>query len=951
MSKKIKVVYDAAPTAGDDTTTEGYTPFDDGSDAEKARSDTQLAEVIRVRLGLDDPPAQPGDTTAPVISSFSATIDPDTLVADLLWQVSDNVAVTGWIVKEDDSTLPASDDSDWEVSEPDTFELSNYNSHTLTVRARDAAVNVSSPVTITIQGEETTGSPPTVDSFSTTNPAADSSVFGFTLDASNATHYKFIYNSNTPPLVGDSGWTAETFASPLSSSATLDSFVDSTVYAYVKDATDVSPALTSFVDVTTAGDTSGSDWLWANDPSTIVAYDGVVSFSGSGSLAINGITSSKGLLDAEEIGRTGNGVDNNNAMLTIAGTYTTVDITNMSILNGRGASILFNGLDGATITIRNNKFGVCNIDGEAANFLQKNALVFEDCDNCTIKIYGNWFNQSDGVMHLNLCNSSSLSVKHNFIDGFQVNTTAATPSWLKGVSFIAGQFGSITGDLTENIIYDSSNVRSGEDIINANALRGTSDVSPFLMTRNRFWKRIGGAAAAFQLGDGAYNSYIYVDENTMIDCNTFGQFSAGHHHKFINNKGYTSELYPAFLYGFAFQVQRNGVDQGKLHDCTLENNTFLHFTDPDTGVLEERGVWFPRWGSDQLRPNHGECISTCDDADNTTPTGFSNNEISHSAWSNGQGKSELWRASWNTFSYAGSNGLTPTISYDSPWIGDGGSQNFTVANATSVDFGDGANSSDIQTHDVISLGIGGVTPYTISSVSAGTNCAVSNNVTGVIWTAGSTDGGAFTYTVTLQDDTGATATGTISGTLASVSATQDYFDQDGADYIAINPLNYDETYERGGYTFVDESVGPYTPDPYVQIRPYTGDVASGDVETDSAERIYRVHFDQDGTYDISIMGLAINNFGQYDELWVGWDNAVETTECKIITDDSTFRWTNAVGSLAVVTGTKAEYDLHVWVKEGGFAIGAIEVYRTVAGSPKVQDATTTPHTESARVAY
>lgn len=52
IPKKIKAVYDANPTAGEDTATEGYTPYDNGTGSETARSDTQLSAVVSDRLDL-----------------------------------------------------------------------------------------------------------------------------------------------------------------------------------------------------------------------------------------------------------------------------------------------------------------------------------------------------------------------------------------------------------------------------------------------------------------------------------------------------------------------------------------------------------------------------------------------------------------------------------------------------------------------------------------------------------------------------------------------------------------------------------------------------------------------------------------------------------------------------------------------------------------------------------
>lgn len=114
-------------------------------------------------------PSPPGDSIAPIIGSFTATMAIDTLVADLIMTATDNVGITGWIVKVDDTTLPASGDAEWETAEPSTKTVPDINPHTLTLRVRDAALNVSSPVTITVTPTTTTTL--AIATLSTINPA------------------------------------------------------------------------------------------------------------------------------------------------------------------------------------------------------------------------------------------------------------------------------------------------------------------------------------------------------------------------------------------------------------------------------------------------------------------------------------------------------------------------------------------------------------------------------------------------------------------------------------------------------------------------------------------------------------------------------------------------------------------------------------------------------------
>ena len=200
----------------------------------------------------------------------------------------------------------------------------------------------------------------------------------------------------------------------------------------------------------------------------------------------------------------------------------------------------------------------------------------------------------------------------------------------------------------------------------------------------------------------------------------------------------------------------------------------------------------------------------------------------------------------------------------------------------------------------------------------------------------------------MEDATGASATGTVSGTVIT-SGTVDHFDQNGANYIAINPINYDELYNRGIHTWEITSTGPYGT-AHMNAEPFSYSRLVTEVETLSPELVYRCHFDQAGTYDIYIMGMALGS-QNYDSVWVGWDDTPDTTAITITADDGVFYWGAANSAQIVIATNDEEHDLHVWMREGGFALGAIEVHIQGAGTPKVGDSTTSPHTESPRNPY
>jgi hypothetical protein len=406
---------------------------------------------------------------------------------------------------------------------------------------------------------------------------------------------------------------------------------------------------------------------------------------------------------------------------------------------------------------------------------------------------------------------------------------------------------------------------------------------------------------------------------------------------FKDNKGYTSESFPAVQNGYIFQIQRQGVTAGEMYDCTYTNNTFLHFYDDGTGNLTQRGNYYPSYGREPItreatEPNHGQCVSTCGQEDEEAPFGMSTNNYSYSAWAGGVGKSELWRSSWNVFSYAGSDGLTPTIDYSSPWVGDGGSQGFTAASITSTAFGDGAEINSIQTHDVLSLLSGGTSPYVINELTGQINCTATRNAdsSAVIFTAGST-GGAFSYNYTAVDQFLEFATGTVSGTIVDPAGSTAYrMDQNSTAYISISfePLtsgdSWHEIYTRGGAEWLKRTGGGSPDGDYLQQSPYSGTVASADVET-TAEVEYRLYFDTNGTYTVYVAGMALGS-SNYDSVWAGFNDTVHAFPFVVSPTDSAYHWCTVSTPLTITISSAPEtHTFHLWKNKGGFAAGKVKI--------------------------
>jgi|GEM_PF-3972786 len=879
------------------------------------------------------------------LQSFTATVDIDTTTADLTWGYQGATPPVEWIIKEDDTSFPAVDDGDWDdTGEPETFALSDNNSHTLTARVKDADDNISNAITVTVT--PTTSASPTITSFTTLNPTAGSQAYLFSLAATGTiTHYMITDNDLDQPAEGDGGWVAWA-GDYTDEAATLDALVDTTVRAYVKnDGTspdDISAAAASFVDTSVSGiDTApNGDYLWVNDPS-ISATNLGRTYSGSGSLTLDGTS---GGLDAL-VDTTG---DDDNHSVTIAGTYTAVTIQNFDFQGSNYGHIYINrgGSPGSPIdvTIRNCKFGPSNVNASAPN-LFKSAISLYQVNNSDVDILGNWFDDPDSVMTFENCDSIALRVRHNFVSDTHARNT--TVNWLqRGINFIISRAGSCTGDISENIMYNPTGTAQMQDYFNIADPRGSIG-TPFDITRNRIWypSSTSSTEAVFQISDGTASTYIDMNENTMIDANTFLQFSSGRGHLFRNNKGYTSEAFPAVGSGYIVQVYRYSIDPGGLYECEFSNNTFLHNYDDGSGNLtplrDGTGYFYPSYGRNEDGSqgpwNHG--LSS-----ESPITGFTTtNDWNHSDWANGVGKSELWRASWTQFSYAGADGLTPTINYDSPWSGDGGDQDFTARSVTSAAYGDGAAINSIQQHDLIALVSGGVAPYEITFVnnkSGGITVTINPDGQAVIWTEDDT-AGVFTYNYTVTDSEGSTATGTISGTTVDSSpATSLHYDQNDEDYICIDVVDPHEYYARtwGDPPLLAEwEARPGSGSPnntYMQCTPYSGNIASDDVETDSCELVYRLHFDADGTYTVHVCGMALES-SSYSEVWVGFNDEVDLNYIKVTvgTDPITsadWYWDDGTADGSAVqiidpASGDTNYNLHVWKKRGGFALGKIVV--------------------------
>jgi hypothetical protein len=221
---------------------------------------TNLAEIqANTNPGVANSPPPTGDTTLPVVSTFTIPASSTSLtVAITALSATDNVAVTGYLVNES-ALKPAA--GNWSASPPASYTFLSAGAKTLYAWARDAAGNVSNPlspgrtVNITLPtGADTT--PPTVTGFTLSGTAGSLTVSITTFSASDDVGVTgYLVNENAAkPAANPGGWTA---AAP--TGYTFTTAGAKTLYGWAKDAAgNVSNSLSRTITVT-SGSGSGVD--------------------------------------------------------------------------------------------------------------------------------------------------------------------------------------------------------------------------------------------------------------------------------------------------------------------------------------------------------------------------------------------------------------------------------------------------------------------------------------------------------------------------------------------------------------------------------------------------------------------------------------------------------------------------------------------------------------------
>ncbi len=190
----------------------------------------------------------PSDTTPPVVTGFVIPANSSSLtVAITAFTATDASGVTGYLATETSAT-PSASAAGWSATAPASYTFSTAGAKTLYAWAKDAAGNISAPLsdTVTITLPDTT--PPVVTGF--VIPANSSSltvaITAFTAtDASGVTGY-LVTETSATPSASAAGWSATAPASYTFSTAGAK-----TLYAWAKDAAgNVSAPLSDTVTIT-----------------------------------------------------------------------------------------------------------------------------------------------------------------------------------------------------------------------------------------------------------------------------------------------------------------------------------------------------------------------------------------------------------------------------------------------------------------------------------------------------------------------------------------------------------------------------------------------------------------------------------------------------------------------------------------------------------------------------
>lgn len=188
------------------------------------------------------------DTTAPIVNVFTMPTTASSLTVPVTtFTANDNSAVTGYILTET-ATAPLPSVSGWTSIAPSSYTFSTAGSVTLYAFAKDAAGNISVPVSASITITLADSTAPTITTFVIPATSSSLTVTVTTFTASDnvaVTGYLLSEVSSVPSL------TAQDWASTAQGSYTFATLGSKTLYAFAKDAAgNISPSTSDSVEIT-----------------------------------------------------------------------------------------------------------------------------------------------------------------------------------------------------------------------------------------------------------------------------------------------------------------------------------------------------------------------------------------------------------------------------------------------------------------------------------------------------------------------------------------------------------------------------------------------------------------------------------------------------------------------------------------------------------------------------
>ncbi len=211
----------------------------------------KVSVVLSGSLGTTIPNPEPiVDVESPNITSFVVSNSLSSLTVPVLVTASDNVGVTGYMIKEN-STKPLPNDSGWTTVAPTSYKFNTPGTKSLYAFAKDAVGNVSNIRSAKVVITDSENLPfdsksPEIISFSSPSASNSLSVDISISATDNVAVTGYLLKENVAvPLLSDSGWTTVAPTSYKFNSEGLK-----TLYAFVKDASgNISPSVSRIINI------------------------------------------------------------------------------------------------------------------------------------------------------------------------------------------------------------------------------------------------------------------------------------------------------------------------------------------------------------------------------------------------------------------------------------------------------------------------------------------------------------------------------------------------------------------------------------------------------------------------------------------------------------------------------------------------------------------------------